>query len=772
MEPLQGGAGSYVRVIRMGAKRLYLVVLMFVLGYQRACISAAQPASPPSANGASAEAKADEQPDVIALLQGQTEEERIRAASSLLFSENSMARKTLLGTLKLTDNSDARMAVCMALIRLGSPKESVQNKENFIQPLLGIFDSKVAEEAQLAAEATLIFEYDTIGPSLEKLVTDASKPIKTRLNAIYALGLRPDKDAAIQLIRLVDDPEEQVAAEAEKTLQSLGMTVGANTEMREQNIREIKDKGKDEFLREWVIRQKSQKRDLREELDSWRKIHFELLDSTFKGFSDDARKGSFLAIHLSSPKLPVKLWALEEVSQWWRGTNRNFPKKQIEPILIALISDPDKEVRLKTADVLAVMHELNSAQPLLNQLKVEQDDQVKTKLFVALGWACFSAIQSNSAANISPELKEIREQTLKLAKGFLSETQNVEKARSGAEVVKKLLSRDGLEPKKVKEYLQLLPARYNQEKDKPGGTLKRELLSAMAGLCAQTSTCRAEATALYKPLFEEALSDKTDFVREKAVDGLANIDKAKALEILRSRFVNDPNPIIRRKLIAMAEAVRLEEDLDWLSEKLGVNSESEPAWQAMVKTFNDSDAGVLSEWMEKLTSQNSKIKASAAQQILFLKIAEAKAISENKPEMRKNIRLKLPDLYQETGQFDKAAESLKESLNAATTPEQKVAVLTRLLGVYLLWSKPDLAAALVAKALEKEDLDANSPLLRTIDGHLNKPAPGVDPEAVLGQLSAIKTPSKRPKWGQWLKDLRIKLSKAKNPEGEPEQQGN
>lgn len=755
----------------MGTKRIYLVILTLAIGYQSACIAAAKPALPQSANGESTEAKPDEQPDAIALLQGQTEEERIRAASSMLFSENSMARETLLGTLKLTDNSNARMAVCMALIQLGSPRESVQNKEDFIRPLLDIFDSKVAEEAQLAAEATLIFEYETIGPSLENLVTDASKPARTRLNAIYALGLRPDKDAAIQLIRLVDDPEEQIAAEAAKTLLSLGLPVGTDTKIREQNIRKIKKKSKDEFLREWVIRQESQKRDLREELDSWRKIHFELLDSTFKGFSDDARKGGFLATSLSSPKLSVKLWALEEVSQWWRGTNRNFPKKQIEPILIALVSDPDREVRLKTAEVLAVMHELNSAQPLLKQLRVEKDDQVKTKLFVALGWACFSAIQSDSAANISPELKEIREQTLELAKGFLSEEQDVEKARSGADVIKKLLSRDGLESKKVKEYLRLLPARYNQEKDKPGGTLKGELLSAMAGLCAQTSTCRTEATALYKPLFEEALSDKTDFVRETAVDGLANIDKAKALELLRGRFVNDPSPILRMKLIAMADAVRLEEDLDWLSEKLGVNSESKPAWQAMVKTFNDSDAGVLSKWVEKFTANNSKINASAAQKIALLKIAEAKAISENKPEMRKNIRQKLPDLYQETGQFDKAAESLKESLDAAKTPEQEVAVLARLLEVYLSWSKPDLAAELVAKALKKEDLDANNPLLRTIDNHLSKPAPGVDPDAVLRRLSSIQTPD-RPKWGQWLKDLRIKLSKAKEPEGESGQQGN
>ncbi|TKJ32711.1 MAG: hypothetical protein CEE38_22335 [Planctomycetes bacterium B3_Pla] len=751
----------------MGTKRLYLVVLTLAIGYQHASIGQDKTTLP--SNGAVAKVELDPQLKVNkdALLKGS-----IDAATVMLFHDDPKAREILLEALKQSDNSPARRVVCQALIKARAEKKTVKNDQDFIGPLLGVFDTEVAAEARLAAEATLLFEYEEIGESLANMATDASKPIKARLNAIHALKLRLDMMAAIKLIELVGNSDERVAGEASNALHSLGIDVGEDADARRETKNHIIRQGPVVFLSNRLNRQEVLMRIIIAEMDSWQKVHLELLDSTFKGFSDDARKGSFLAAHLSSPKLPVKLWALEEVSQWWRGTNRNFPKKQLEPILIALISDSDKEVRLKTADVLAVMHELNSAQPLLNQLKVEQDDRVKTKLFVALGWACFSAIQSDSAANISPELKEIREQTLKLAKEFLSEKQNVEKARSGAEVIKKLLSRDGLKPKKVKEYLRLLPARYNQEKDKPGGTLKGELLSAMVGLCAQTSTCRTEATALYRPLFEEALSDKTDFIRETAVDGLTNIDKAKALEILRGRFVNDRSPIIRRKLIAMADAVRLEEDLDWLSEKLGVNSESEPAWQAMVKTFNDSDAGVLSEWMEKLTAQNSKIKASAVQQITFLKIAEAKAISENKPEMRKNIRLKLPDLYQETGQFDKAAESLKESLDAAKTPEQKMAALTRLLGVYLSWPKPDLAAALVAKALEKEDLDANSPLLRTIDNHLGKPAPGVDPDAVLGQLSAIKTPSKRPKWGQWLKDLRIKLSKAKKPEGDPEQQSN
>jgi len=167
----------------MSTKRLYLVMLVLVIGCQSRIIGSVgqnSPALPANANGAPAEAKPDEQLEINrnALLKGPSEEIRIKAATVMLFGENPLARKFLLDALKQTENSAARMAVCKALIQARSSKEPAKNKEDFIQPLLGIFATEIAAEAQLAAEATLIFEYEKIGESLEKVVTDGSSRLK------------------------------------------------------------------------------------------------------------------------------------------------------------------------------------------------------------------------------------------------------------------------------------------------------------------------------------------------------------------------------------------------------------------------------------------------------------------------------------------------------------------------------------------------------------------------------------------------------------------
>jgi HEAT repeat protein len=613
------------------------------------------------------------------------------------------------------------MAVCRAFIQTRSSTKSVKNEEDFIQPLLGIFDTEIAAEIQLAAEATRAFEYEKIGESLVEIVTDASKPVKTRMNAIYALKLRPDMDATIKLIELVDDPEEQIAAEAEKALHSLAIPVGRDADMRRRNIRELRDKGKDVFLRDWLIRQETQMREIRAELDSWQESYLAVLGKTYKGISDDAVKGSFLAEYLRSPKAAVKLWALEKVYEWRVASGASKLPAELGPILIDLIKDQDKDVRLKTAELLQLLQELNSASRLLAQLEAEQDDQVKTQLLVALGGACSYAISANPPVKISPEM---RKQALEWAAKFLSE-KDAKKAQTGAQVIKKLLERDGLEPQEVDAYLRLLAERYNPPENKPDGALRGELLSAMAGLCAQNSTCKAKAAERFGPLFDKALEDETDFVRETAVDGLANIDKPSALERLRNGFVNDPSVILRKKLIALAGESGGKDDLTWLAEKIGSNSESEPAWQAMLEIFKDMfkdpDASVLkvlNEWAEKLTLQSSKL--SNEQKNAFLTAAEKRADDESKPRIRK-----------------------------------------KLLEVYLAWPKPELAANLVASALEKEDLDGSNFLLQTIDDYLGKPAPGTDPSAVFGALSGIKPSQGRPKWELWLK---ARLQKDEKPD--------
>jgi HEAT repeat protein len=753
--------GSYLKVIRMSTKRLYLIILMLVIGCQQAGIIVNKPALAANTNKVPPEVKPDQQLEFVknALLNDPNEEMRIKAATVMLGSQNPLARQILLEVLGLTNNSAARMAVCKALIQVRTSKASVTNIDDFIEPLLGVFATEIAVEAQLAADATLIFKYEKIGELLENITTDASKPIKTRLNAIQALKRQPDMEATIRLIRLVDDPNKQVAAEAEEALHSLGIPVGENYWIREQNISELQRKGRDEFLRDWLIRQEAQMRQMRVELNSWQKRYLTELSKRYDGISDDAVRGRFLAEHLGSSEAITKLWALEKVSQWRKGTNPKLPTELLEPILVNLISDPDRDVRLKIAGLLSLMVELNSAQRLLAQLAAEPDEQVKAELLDALGGACSYALLPSSSVTISPE---IRKQALELAAKYLSE-EDAGKARKGAEVIRRLLEPEGLKPEEFDEYLALLVTRYNLQNKKPDGTLRGGLLSAMAGLCAQGSACRAKAATLFGPLFVEALRDGTDSVRETAVDGLIYIDKQSALKRLRS-FVNDPSIVLRKKLIDLAGEVGGKDDLYWLTEKIGSNSESGPAWQAMLKIFNGSDSGILNEWMGKFTSQNSKSKLSDQQKIAFLKIAETKATGENKANMLKDVREKLAELYKRIGQFERAAEYFDRLYKAAQTDKEREAIIPNLLDAYLRGSKVEFATELVRQCIVKEDLDSDNVILGSIENYLSKPPAGADPNAVLKALSGIKLPGARPKWQEWLKNWTNRLIKSKEAE--------
>jgi hypothetical protein len=738
----------------MGSKRLYLVIFILAIGCHSAGIAQEKPSIPAQSTPANAELDPQLKVNKDALLNGS-----IDAATVMLFHDDPKAREILLDALRQAENSPARMAVCKALIKARVSKQVVKNDQDFIEPLLGVFDTKNDAEVQPAAEATLIFEYDKIRESLDKIFTDPNKPVKTKINAIYALKLRLDMKATIRLIELVDAPEKQVSAEAENALHSLGIHVGENPETRRQNIAEIKREGQVAFLRSQMVRQDAQIRSMRTDLDLWQKRYKSELDKRYESISEDAIRGEFLATYLVDTETVVRLWALDKAYKWRVAPGSKLPDK-LGPIVIKLISDNDRDVRLITAELLALMPKLNSASHLLAQLEAEKDDQVKTKLLEALGGACSNAILSNPQAAISPEIKEIRRQTLEWAAKFL-DSDNPEKAKNGAVVIKKLLKQDGLESKEINIYLGLLADKYNKQKGNPDSTLRGELLSEMASLCAQDSACRVNAAKLFENLFTEALRNEANFVREAAVDGLTYIDKTKALKILRNDFINDPSITLREKIIALADAEGGKEDLIWLADKIGLNSESEPAWQAMLKIFKISNISVLKEWMDKLTVQNSKYQLSDEQKISFLEIAkDAKGNSDHMPE----IRQKLAGLYYKTGQYEQAADYLGILYEMAQTQEDKKAILPNLLDACLKGTKLERTSELVKSCLAEGDLDPNSIIVQTINNYFSTPPAGVDPNKVLKVLIAVKVPQGRPQWNQQIKSWTDLLGKAKEPE--------
>lgn len=746
----------------MSKKCLYLVMLLIVIRCQQSSIGQDKPAQPPI------EVKSDEQLDINreALMRGASEDIRIKAAIVMLYSENPLARKILLDALRQTENAAARAAVCKALIQTRAAQKPVVNKQDFIQPLLEILTTDDSIGARLAAEATLIFRYEQIQEYLESIAANVSLPVNARLNAINTLRLQPDMRATFKLVELLGDPESRVADAAKAALFSLGISAGEDAEARQKIVNELKQQGPEAFLRDRLIRRETEIRKLDTELRLWRERYRSALDRIYDAISDDAAKGTLLTEQLSGSEPIAKLWALDKVAQRRRGTSPKLPI-ELGPVLINLIADPDREVRLNTAKLLAWMGELNTAQQLLEQLKVEQDDEVKMELFGALGGACYYASLSDSKFKIT---KEIRKQALEWAEKYLSEREP-KKRQKGAEVMRRLLEQDELTTAEVDKYLVLLAGTFSQKVNNADGSLRGELLSNMAGLCAPQSVHSDQAKKRFKPLFEEALSDKTDLVREAAIDGLIYIDKADALRRLRKDYVNDPSAIVRKKLIDLAGEVGTKEDLVWLVARISSNAESEPAWQAMLKIFNSLNADVLNEWIDKFISQNSQIKLSDEQKISFLEIAKRKATGENKPEMLKNIRQKLADLYIAIGQFERAAENLGLLRETAQSVQEKEIIVSNLLNVYLKWPKLELATNLVENCLLEKDLDPNNVIIRSIDNYLSNPPQGANPNTVLKALTATKVPDNRPMWQEQLKRWSERLGKDQEAE-KPQKSGN
>ena len=763
---------SILKVAQMGLKRLYLVGLISIIGCQQHVsaervgaeqgpVSQEKPVVAANTVGTPAEAVPNKQLEINKniLLTHPNDQIRIDVAGLLLFDENPEARKILIVALGLTDNSAARMAICKALIQARALKEPVKNKEDFIQPLLGIIETGSDAEVQLVADAILLFEYETIEKSLENIVTDSTKPARTRINAIRALKNLPEINAIIRLIRLVDDPDKQVAAEAETALRSLGMPVGENSLQRESIIADLLDKGIAVVLRELMINQVTRISRLRADLEFWQKTHLALLDKTYSSKSDEAERSKFLAENLKSPKVEVKSWALDQVYKWIQGTNPNLPKL-LEPVLISLISEPDKEVRLKTAGILASMRTVDSSALLLAQLKVETDEQVARQLLDTLGWLCLYSLSPSSSFKISPE---IRQQVLDLAADYLNKKQ-LSDTQIGAQVLRRLLERDSLKPEDVDKKLGLFIEKYNQQKNEQNDSLRGVLLVAMAGLVAKDSVCKVQAGKLFEPFFLDALESKTDSFREAAVDGLANIDETKALITLRKKgFANDPSVNVRSKMIAFARDVGGIEDLDWLVNKIGSNGESQIAWQAMLRIFSAADVDVLNKWMDRLTGDQSKL--SVNQKIDFLRIAESKVTGVD----QKKTREMLANLLYKDGQFEDAVNYYRKLRENTNSPEENKVISSQLLDAYLNWPNLELAALLIKNHLSTGDLEPNDAIIQSVENYLNNQSEQGNINALLKALTSIEIASPRPNWNGQIKSWIERFGKTSELNSEEKQ---
>jgi len=734
----------------MNARRCGTLLLLLAIGSFQ-CLWAQEAAPVPPQEAGQAEIDKQVKLNKSILLEGKDERTRMDAATLLLLSESREARREVLNALRDPNNPAARVAVCRAIVAARDNRRQIAAREEFVEPLMALLSTENDPgRAELAAQALLLFSYESIQRRLETLISDANTPETARLNAVRALKYQPDERAVFKLIDLVESPVPGVAEQSRTALAVLGLAVPDDPNGIAALAEALHRRGPEAFLdnpeimRNWLISRENRVRELTASVASWEQRYMGVLGRLYDVQPDEKTRSDFLAQQLNSVEPGVKLWALGKVDEMRRGTGKSRLSEQVESVLLGLVSHRDKRVRLRTANLLSLMWELNSTTQLLDQLQIEEDPEVRHGLFVALGNVCYYASLPTSGVKVPDE---VRKRTLDLAVRFLNMPDG-DKTRSGADVLWRLLEQDGLEPSEIDGYLKALANRYGQVAPEANHGLRAELLGAMARLCAERSKCRVQAAKLFGPVFEPALGDGLEAVRQAALDGLANIDKAVAMRRARSGLLDDSAAAIRLKVIDLAGEVGGQEDLDWLSKRLTTEGEGEPAWQAVLKILRRSGADVVGQWAGAAEADPAKWSVERRGSLLVL--LEQKAQGENKPEKVREVRMKLFGLYAASGDTARALEYANALWETAKDGPERSALTAELLDRCLKAANPaaDLVGGLVEKLLSTQDLVADGPVAKSLGAYLKTPPATADPNAVLTRLRQIKVeqPEARKGW--------------------------
>jgi len=667
-----------------------------------------------------------------ALQQGSTEDIRVDAAIGLLLQNDAQGRDILLSTLKSEDNPQARQAVCRALIKSRGLSQTIDSLEIFRLPLLEILRGESVELARLAAETMLLFDYSDVSGALEEVLQNQDLERHVRMNAVYALQLRPEPTALRSLIKLLDDPDAEVAKAAETALQeAFGIPVGTSRAVWSGILDELQLKSPEEIRRERLLRQEMKLRQVQAERDRWQKLYLDALDKQYE--SDEAGREKMIRDMIESDMEPTRLWALDKASK--------LPVigEELGEKLLSLLSDNSRDVRLQAARALMNMPALNPAAVLLERLQLEEDAEVKLAMLEALGEACFFAFSRGSEIKL-PE--DIKLKTLEIASEYLR-SESADDCIKGAEVIRKILELNSLGDDSMQSYLGLLDKRY-KESLSGNEELRAELLAILAHLCGQGGA-KESACALFGPLFIDAITvENAPALRLAAVQGVSYVDKVRALELFKQNgLIQDQSLAVQQVVIEVAGQTGDTSDLDWLLGLLAGNGQSDRVWPAIKSICQRQQADFLMEWLTALESADGVTDEYVRE---ILDIAEQKAAGEKNEPLQIQIQQQILSRLVDRKSWESALTYLDkigyDPLGGRFSPASDISALK----VFLYSNATDRAVPMLQVEMGDGDLPDAGPIKAVLDDYFMSEA--VDDESKSLSLMKIKSiPSEgRPNW--------------------------
>ena len=668
------------------------------------------------------------------LTRGSSAQSRTDAAIELLRRADDGAWEILLKAMLVKDNPGARRAVCQALIKSISWESSFRSRSPFIEPLVGMLVDESGADAKLAAESLMVFKYDEVSKRLSSLASASEIDRRIRLNAIYALSLWPDKGALLTLVNLLDDADVEVSSAAADALPGW-IAVGGD---KQKILLELQRKSPDEIIKAHLEDLRLEMGKVKVERDAWKKLYLGSIDQEYAK-SGNEEKGKILLKSMASELGSVRVWAVGKVAAYTGSRPEGFRER-----LLALISDPERSIRLTTANTLANMSSLDPAAKLLDQLRVEKYTDVRLAIFDALGEACFFAFSPGSKIKL-PE--SIRTETLQIATGYLSSPDGATAAK-GAEVLGKLLELNGLPISDSQKYLLLLAKRYEDFKGM-NGPLRGVLLNVMARLCS-LGGYQEKSAEHFGSYFIEGLAVKDDSsVREAAAAGLVSIDKVVAFRLFKENgFANDSSALVRRMVIRLAGELGKPEELLWLVERVKSNGESEVAWEAMRNILLRQKAAEVYAWGQKLAERPDKSDHASE----LLEMTEKKAEGEKNIPVLTSARKSLLSLNLQKGNYSRVILYCSKLLDSTKDASEVEKLQHILLGAYLMTDSNENVVQMFSSHLSRADIAAGNGFVNVIDNYLvNNNVPAAKKAAVVKLLAGIKLPPSHTQWAGQIK---------------------
>ena len=658
---------------------------------------------------------------------------RVVAAKQLLLSSEAEARKIITETITNKEETEAKKAIFLALIESDKWSQKLPNTDQLAKSVCEAL--KVCNEniAELCCKAMTVFEFELIEEKINDMLLDDQTSTETRLMIICALKERlPERKAIKTLFNLLDNENEQISKAAGEALQEW-VPLGKDKKSWGEIIDELNQKSPSAIIKERLIGQESKVRQLEAEVATLKTKNVETQEELYNFKTTNDGKKDFLLKYLKDSEAQVRVWAIDKISQWRSSTQ--LPG-DFSSLLIDLISDPSEKVRLKIAQLLIFMGDIDPDEELLDQLKKENNEEIAIAQLHALSEACYYAYIAVNKIQIAPQ---VRSETLSIINSFLK-SESPSKITEAGDSLARILEKNGLDEEIVKQNLDALLDVYTKKlNDNPEAAMS--LLGAMTRLCHSSSFYRSLSGTIFKQSFLTALDSNNDNVRELAIEGLINIDPAAALKDFKSReLYNDSNKNIVSKMIELTSEVGQAEDIQWILAKC--QSKELPCWKSILRILQRCEPKTAWDWVV----QFEKIHIGDDELIKVLELVEKKS------GLAAKARVKLAQIYQSQSNVDNAEKYYNLALSARISNTEKEQIEVELFKIYLTKNQYKDITSMIRAELSAMDIDINNKFAALLDGHFKDMNINIsDKKMLLSALSAVAVKEEHPFWNSLLK---------------------